>query len=179
MRPARDSGQMGHAHRTGTGQTARLLAACALVAADRGVRDRRCALLGGTRGLDADATGIGGIPGAVRLAARPGVPAVMAAGLAPRSLGDGGGARRGNGAAGGGTARPARDNRLCGRDQPPGLDDVVVARWTELKPADARPAAKQGGAVLPPAPPAIRMATGCTCRGGRRRSPPGGDCRHR
>ena len=118
-----------------THQAARLLGAGAPVAADRGVRDRRRVLLDGARCLDADAAGIGGNACAVRSAPRPGVPADMAAGLAPLSLGDGGGVRRGNGALGGGTVRPARDSRLGGRSQPPGLAGLVVAPRAGLKPA--------------------------------------------
>ena len=105
------------------------------MAAGRSVRDSRRALLDGARGLEADDTGIGDIAYAVRFAPRPGVPADMAVGLAPLSLGDRGGARRGNGAAGGGTARPARDSRLGGCSQPPGLDGLVVAPRAGLKPS--------------------------------------------
>ena len=171
LRLPRNSGQMGNADRTGTGQTARLLAAGALVAAGRCGRDRRCALLDEPRGLDADAAVLGAIPGALRPAARPGVPADMAAGSAPHSLGDGGGARRGDGAAGGGTVRPAGDSRLGVRDRPPGLGGVVVACRAELKPAGGGPAAQQGGIrqTLPPrsglTPAGRRQDDGCTCRG--------------
>ena len=116
-------------------QAVGLLGAGAPVAAGGGVRDRRRALLDGARGLDADVPGIGGVPGAVRIASRPGLPADMAAGLAPRRLDDVGGARGGNGAHGGGTPRPAGDSRLGGRSQPPGLAVVVVAPRAGLKPA--------------------------------------------
>ena len=128
-----------------TYRAAWILAAGAPVAAGRNVRDRSHALLDGARGLDADDAGIGDIPGAVRSAARAGVPAVVAAGLAARGLGDVGGARRSDGDTGGGTARPARDSRLGGRPQPPGLDGVVVAPREGLKPTGAGPAARQGG----------------------------------
>ena len=140
--PARDSGLLRQGQ-AGFYRMARLSDAGAFVVAGRVGCGRRDAVLDGALGLDADAAGIGGIPGAVRLAARPGVPAAVAAGLAPGCLGDGGG-----------TARPARDHRVCARAQPPGVGCRVVARAAGLSPADARPAAKQGGAVPPPPPAA-------------------------
>ena len=152
LRLLRDWGQMGHAYRKETGQTPRLLGARAPVAADRGVRDGRRAVLDGARGLDADVPGIGGNACAGRSSARPGVPAIMAAGLAPLGLGDGCGAGRCDGAAGGGTVRPARDSRLCGRSQPPGLDGLVGACGAELKTAEGGPAAQQGGVKPSPRP---------------------------
>jgi len=162
---------MGHGQ-TKTYRAAWILAAGAPVAAARGVRDSRRALLDGARGLDADAAGLSGIPGAVRSAARPGVPEAVAAGLPSIRLGDVDGARRGDGAPGGGTVRPARDSRLGGRSQPPGLDDVVVARRAELKPAGGETAAQQGGA----APPSLagsgprRWPDGCKYPGGGRQA---------
>ena len=45
--------------------------------------------------------------------------------------------------------RPARDSRLGGRSEPPGLDGVMVAPREGLKPTGAGPVAQQGGVELP------------------------------
>ena len=114
---------------------------------------RRRALLDEPRGLDADAAGDRRYPWRLAACRSPWRAGSCGGWVgAASSLGDGGGARRGDGAAGGGTVRPARDSRLGGRSQPPGLDGLVVAPRSGLKSGSTPGRLRSRAAVVRPSP---------------------------